>query len=321
MLEDRPNIVHEMGGVFKKGKWSPVCHQLDVTNLNDLLQMQRKNFTPNYGAWCYFAFRISDVKKFPFPFFVRGDDVLFSLQNRFRISCINGVATWIDDFSIKESPFTRYLNFRAIQTINCLLGTMSLRTLIRSYKKNHRSALFSYNYSSAEAINASLYDYLHGPEIFENDMDGSIFRSKIKKTHCPEVLEKEFFDTFWNECEYSQNSNNRLEKIIRKISFNGFLIPSCFMRDSIVKQKKGYSANLSEIFNYKKVCYYDLKSNTAYIAEHNKKRLFLGLLSEIRVILTIFFQYNSAQKRMRGRAQYLMSEGFWRDVFSLKSSK
>ena len=37
-----------------------------------------------YGGWWYFAFPVDQVKHQPFPFFVRGDDVSFSLVHDFN---------------------------------------------------------------------------------------------------------------------------------------------------------------------------------------------------------------------------------------------
>ncbi len=65
-----------------------------------------------YGGWWFFAFPIKQVTRYPFPFFVRGDDINFSLANDFHITTLNGVVSFAEDFSDKESPMTLYLDLR-----------------------------------------------------------------------------------------------------------------------------------------------------------------------------------------------------------------
>lgn len=50
---------------------------------------------------------------YSFPFFVRGDDIEFSYTNKFKIIHMNGIAVWQEDFKIKESPMTLYLDVRS----------------------------------------------------------------------------------------------------------------------------------------------------------------------------------------------------------------
>ena len=39
-------------------------------------------------VWWFLAFNLKDIIKYPFPFFIRGDDLLFSLNNKLNITTL-----------------------------------------------------------------------------------------------------------------------------------------------------------------------------------------------------------------------------------------
>ena len=66
-----------------------------------------------YGGFWFFAFAIDQVRHWPFPFFVRGDDINFSIANGFHFVTLPGVVCFQDqDFADKESALTLYLDVR-----------------------------------------------------------------------------------------------------------------------------------------------------------------------------------------------------------------
>lgn len=116
LLDQQPELIHEAGATFYRSRVIPIGHHLNATNLNDVNWITHNGGQGNYGAWCYFAFAISDITHYSYPFFVRGDDMFFSIQNNLKITSINGVCTWIDDFLLKESSHDEISRFEI--TIN-----------------------------------------------------------------------------------------------------------------------------------------------------------------------------------------------------------
>ena len=107
---------------------------------------------PDYGAWWFFAFPIAAVRRFAFPFFVRGDDVSFGLDNGFDIVTLNGIACFGEEFSAKHGPLTAYLDAR----YHLVLALLARRgTAARVFWVGSRlfvKPLTSYLYSSARAV-------------------------------------------------------------------------------------------------------------------------------------------------------------------------
>lgn len=314
LIEDRPFIIHEMGGWYENAKWTPIASGFNTCDIQDLICMERLSQKGNYGAWCYFAFSISDIAAFPFPFYVRGDDVLFSLQNKLKITTLNGIATYIDDFGIKENPTTVYLGFRATQVLEAVIGRLSVKSLLRCFKNWHSNILFSYNYTSEQAIYLSLIDFLKGPETFVDDIFGLKFRQKIKSIPNVEIL-RENDDTL--EVVRPKANRRKQKKWPMRLTVNGLLIPTFLMKRKIVYQAKSFNADLPAIFKYQRVLYCDEKSNKSYLVKHDKGKILEGLWRQIRGCVAIRLQTSRAIAKYKKEITYLTSEDFWRAVFKL----
>ena len=119
----RPWELWEIGGEVDRVARSRFMGT-DLRNARAVTAMELATPTPPatgfYGAWWYFAFPLAAVKHDPYPFFVRGDDIWFSLSNPFRIATLNGVMSLQDDFSAKASPQTAYLDMRCNLLINIM---------------------------------------------------------------------------------------------------------------------------------------------------------------------------------------------------------
>lgn len=317
LRESVPYEIHEKGARFENGNCMPLHHTKDMRNIESLLLSEFEDISPNYGAWWFFAFAIKDVKKYPFPFFVRGDDMLFSLQNKFNICTLNGIGVWGEDFFIKESPLTRYLGFRAVNVCNVLMkNNYSRKDLINSFSKWYLSNLFSYNYSSAKSIKLSLIDFLNGVESFTSDLDASEVRRKINNLPAVEKMDKIYRKQ--HSIAYKSMSESTLRKSLRFISINGLLLPNIFMKDKMVFQSKGFRANFRQIFGFNKVFYEHEGTRTGYIAKHSKKELFLGLFEYINAIFIITSKFNKAKQNYISEEPQITTKEFWENIYSDK---
>ncbi len=106
-----PWQLFEKGARFD-GVARPLHAGLDMRRIDHLLEAETRRAAPDYGGWWFFAFALAEVRRFPFPFFVRGDDIFFGLSNPFQIATLNGVGCFGEDFSIKHGPMTAYLDAR-----------------------------------------------------------------------------------------------------------------------------------------------------------------------------------------------------------------
>lgn len=173
-------------GAHFEGTCRPQFVGADLRDSNVVRQMEMATTRPphpnSYGAWWYFAFPIAQARHLAFPFFVRGDDINFSLANDFKICKINGVVSFQDDFQEKESPQTLYLEVRN-HVIQCLV----IDRLERSHAQLSKLVgwfvarrIANFHYDTAEAILLAFEDVMKGPAFFRDNLDMSQRRADIK---------------------------------------------------------------------------------------------------------------------------------------------
>jgi galactofuranosylgalactofuranosylrhamnosyl-N-acetylglucosaminyl-diphospho-decaprenol beta-1,5/1,6-galactofuranosyltransferase len=176
----------ENGATFDLG-----CHALyggtDLRDYHEVFDMEFETTqaAPDdfYGGWWFFAFPVSEVQHLPFPFFVRGDDVSFSLVNDFDIVTLPGVASMQESFVDKASPQTWYLDFRSH-----LVHHLSLPKKQRSWKQLQKMVasfylrtVLRFHYESLSAVNLALEDVLAGPDFFDANADMAKRRADLKE--------------------------------------------------------------------------------------------------------------------------------------------
>lgn len=311
IVENQPQRVHEKPGQFTPFSCAPVNGGMSLESRDSLLSIESEPIKKDlYGAWCFFAFKIEDISYMAFPFFVRGDDITFSLVNKLDIQTINGIACYIDDFAVKESPLTRYFGFRGLVATSFISGKLKLANFLKLYLNWYLGSLFSYNYISAKAISISLRDVLQGCEVFINDMDGTMARKKIK-----DLGDAERLTSIQEDCIYSNiQQESRIRRIFRTITLNGLFVPSFLMKNKIIYQDKGFRVVFRQVFRYKKICYVDNVSNTGYIVEHDKKQIVNGFFTCLYDICLILILYNKAKEKFKS-AEIYMSKEFWLSQF------
>ncbi|MEI4484745.1 glycosyl transferase [Frigidibacter sp. MR17.14] len=121
-----------------------------------------------YAGFWFFVFPLAGLTADPFPFFVRGDDVSFSLANDFAPVRLNGIVAFQDDFIEKESPTTHYLDLRShlahhFSLAELARGRLALIAMVLGFLCR---SLARFHYDTAEAELLAWQDALSGPEGF-----------------------------------------------------------------------------------------------------------------------------------------------------------
>lgn len=211
-----------------------VCQPLHMgTDLRDFGQVAKMELvsTPKapanlYGGWWFFAFPIATAQYRPFPYFVRGDDVSFSLANPFNIVTLPGVVSSQEaDFSEKENPLTVYLDLRSHISHHLALPQMNrgragtMKTPLIFFLR----ALIQCKYETLEAINLALDDVMAGPDFFATNADMAERRARLGKMRVSEV---------WRPLEGAApvsrkrlNPNSPVTRWLMKLTLNGHLLP------------------------------------------------------------------------------------------------
>lgn len=309
LREIEPYRLFEKGANFD-GICKPLKSGMDMRHVHDLLFAELTDKQPDYGGWWFYAFSLKDVENYAFPFFVRGDDIQFSLLNKFDINTMNGIACWGEDFSLKSGPLPIYLDVRnhLVQKL-CILNSSAISSILLA-TRFFVAAVFSYNYATSKAVIKAVNDVAEGPQFWQNNLDTSRIRAEISSFLPNEKMQ--LIDRASYNVDYRSPFESKLRKIIRYMSLNGFLLPSFMLKDKVAFQHKGFRGNFREIFGYKKVLYGYEPLSIGYIAEHNKSAFFKNNLSFFKAIINFYINYHRIQNDYKNSLKSLTDESFWR---------
>lgn len=315
LYEKTPRIQHENGARFRNG-CIPLGIGLNLTNRQHLF-INNALPTPDYGAWWYFAFPIAETKYYPFPFFVRGDDISFSLANEFNLQTINGVCSWQETFEGKASPLTTYLDtrnhlvhFLSDKTPGSFIDALSTNRQFLSSRSN------SQLYESAQASLTAFEDVMKGPEFWKVDLDMSKKRTEIlEKTKIEKLKPISIFDI--PKLKQPKTKTKKVLRFLRKLSMNGLLIPSPFFKRSTICQAKGFCVNKDTTFRFKNILHYHEESKSGFVTTYSKvKQVSLAIRWYI-LALKFIISYRSLKMAYRTSYKDLASKNFWENQYGI----
>ncbi|TKF67359.1 glycosyltransferase family 2 protein [Vibrio sp. F13] len=292
----------------------PLNHNFDMREVNDLLTAGNCQERPDYGAWWFFMFPIDKVEHYPFPFFVRGDDIQFSLRNNFDIATFNGVACFGDDFGLKSSPMTRYLDTRHTLVQNIAIEDKPFKNLVGNFLKFYKVALLSYNYDSARAATFALSDFIKGSDFWVENIDMSEVRKRFSEERFGEkLIDIDIYDI--DPVRSDKYKEGRLRRVIRAVTFNGHLLPSFIYKKQPIYQYKAWDANLLQTFGYQTILYYYDPLKTGYSTSIQRKRFVKEMFFTLSTLIRLSFNYKKIKSNYQSNIDHLTSKSFWDNIY------
>ena len=187
LIEERPTIQHEAGGMCRKGFLHPNKNGLDLSDQAALLQ-NAKTLPSDYQAWWYCCLPVCVVEKYglPLPFFIKFDDVEYGLRVRAEIVLMNGIGVWHMGFDKKLSTYLTYYNIRNGLVLSCLHGNgqgmgRSVYRLVRSAGK----ALLTGEMRELAFALKAFRDFLGGVDFFLETDEESLNSELIHEASLP----------------------------------------------------------------------------------------------------------------------------------------
>lgn len=318
------SVVWESGAIYDR-----VCRPqwlgTDLCDFDQVLQMEvgstgakPENF---YGGWWYFAFPLAHVTHQPFPFFVRGDDISFSIANKFEIVTLPGVICFQDaDFSDKESLNTLYLDLRshmahhlALPQLDIgLFGVLSIpaRFFARAMMQNHHDTM--------SALNLSLKDALRGPDFFAQNADMSVRRADLAKMRDVEAWKPLTGPPPASRRRFDPRKNATWRKIM-KYSLNGYLLPFFSFWGNSVTLEAGQRGQLHEVWGAARVTYVSADGTQAFTVRHSKLRALREGLTMMRSMAWLAWNYRKLCATWRKGYNDLTTRDFWPKMLELDS--
>ncbi len=316
--EHDPEHLWENGAVF----YERCRPQYMGTDLRDAAEVAALDFDTTaplpahfYGGWWYFAFPLAPVHHLPFPFFVRGDDVSFSLAHGFNMLTLSGVASVQSSFPDKESPLTWYLDLRSHMAHHLSLPQMEIGRLrvMKIAIWFHLRNIIRCHYDTLAALNLAFEDVLRGPEGFARDPAAEARRAAIRELTVQEAWQP---GAPPHEAVTRIDVSGGLRRLGMKLSLNGHLLPffaSLGNRIHLAVHRRG---EVRPLWGAAELTYVDRAGNRHYTVRHSKRRMWRETAPLLANCLRLLWRYPQLVKAWRDSYPELTSEEYWRRVLS-----
>lgn len=313
--EENPTVLIDKGAEFHKGSWHSRHNGADISKPEIIKKVMEDDRLADYGGWWFFAFNIFYIKHFPFPTFVRGDDVLFSLDNKFKILTPIDIFCWGDSFYLKEGPVQVYLDTRSMILINLVSDRGGLSSLIYRTAVSFFKYFLMFKYESALAQIEAIKDFMKGPSFYEENLNAQNIFKKIGTLTINERMKR--LEILSLSCEVE--SQRVLRKVLFLVTLNGILLPNfLFKEEPLIKLKKDPTKNFWKNFGYKKVQYICEKTKTGITLEMDRMKAASVLIEFLRVYSKLIRSYFPLKDSYRLAHKRFTSEEFWRGVYKLE---
>lgn len=316
---DDPTIVWENGALFR-GNCGSLFKDMSLLDYDGMAAVElsaKRNQMPNvYGAFWFFAFPVASVKHWPFPFFVRGDDINFSIVNPFRILTLPGVISYqAHDFSDKDTPLAQYLSLRC-DLLQVLLLDHMPRRYIRAVKvpcSFFMRMLVLVRIDSMHAVNLALEDLLTGPAYFAANPDVAQRRAEIMGGR----LQERWVDVVAPLPPERRriNPNAVLPRVMMKMSLNGFLLPFFSSWGNRIHLPRNHRKLIRVCWGAWQVTYLSGDGKQAMVVHQDKRAILRESLRITWNVARVVFGYRGLRKMWLDGFPELTSAKFWQEQF------
>lgn len=311
----------ENGAVFDQ-KCKPLFSGTDLRDRQQMFAMEyesaRTRSTKMYGGWWFFAFPVAQVRHHPFPFFVRGDDVNFSLANEFAITTLNGVVSFADDFIDKESPLTWYLDLRSHMVHHLTLDKMEVgpRALAWIGVSFFLRNIVKFQYETLEAVLMAWEHVLKGPEFFTQNADASGPRAAIKALVKTEAWQP-LADLDTTEKAGFLDKRLGLRRRFYPFSLNGHFLPFYRFWGSRRVIPAWQRGHIDAAWGAYQLTFMNSTRDKGYVTRRNNIKALRLLTRLVAIWLRTVLGYRGLRAKYHGSYDRITTRDYWRGALSM----
>ena len=245
--------------------------------------------TPYSGWWCCcMSLNIVRGDNLPIPLFLHHDDIEFGIRNqRSGIVFLNGFGVWHKGFELTFPGVNTYYDVRNTLITTALTQPEKSRwEIVKWVWKRITAAVIEFRYEEMRFVYQAVRDFCKGPEwLYQVDSEkiNNWLRQQIKMVSWPELQSELTSDEFVRIKDYMESYRNsygigtirkyfsserKKAQLIKKISFNGWLLPAKKKVIALSPVDAPFEA-----FRRKKIVLFEAFSGKGRVAE--RKYLFL----------------------------------------------
>lgn len=318
---DKPYVqIEDVGHMASNGFLGGIKGPKDMRFLSRVIS--NEDFVPytptQYSAWwfCCIPMSVATPDNLPMPFFIRDDDVDFSVRNHLGVMTMNGIAVRHERFYDRFSGVNEYyLGLRNELILHALHDEFNDYDIFYLAKDVLKRELYKYNYKNAEMVMRAIEDYLKGPE-FLKSVNPSKLLPEIKamdNEYLPltdEVTELTGFKKLKKRYDLS-----RFRKFVYDYTYNGqkYISRIPVSRKGVIE--KGWKYCVEKQFLAKEVYSIDAKSGTYAVYKRDLSK-FKDIMKRFSKLEARYMAENeSVVAAYRAAAKELHSEEFWSGYF------
>ena len=240
MLENTErNIQHEdVGFMSSLGEHGPIKPRYDLNRWDSVILNEKiiDSDEKLYAGWwfCCIPMSVAREDNLPLPFFIRGDDVEYSLRNNAKFITMNGICIWHEGFATKFSgALELYQVHRNDLILTAIHDNLSDLKVMQRITWLFWEELYKFNYKGANLLVDAIEDYLKGPEYLKS-LDGEICMKEHKNADNVLLpLTNEILGKYGQQIAdlYNSRPMKKSQAFIYNHTCNGQRIPSVFAKN------------------------------------------------------------------------------------------
>jgi len=322
---DKKYIQHEKGAIWSNA-FFPIKSNLDLRESNNVLFNEYEEHI-DYSAWWFFCFptKILDENKLPYPFFIRMDDVEFSIRLKQKILILNGICVWHEPFENKHSPSLLYYDRRNGLIVNALyFDKFGRLNAVKWFLKPVLRHLACYRYATAAHILKGIADFIKGPD-YISSIDPEEKHKEVLRVEEKAVKNPEAPFIYSKYMESVSQTESSIHRFFRMITLNGHILPSMFLYPEEKLTDKGYKVVPSyhsralNAFRAKTVLYYNLETQEGFVVQFSRLKFFKILTKAMLLAITLYFKFPKLKKLYRETLPELTNRSFWKKYLGINN--
>ncbi|MBR4305619.1 MAG: CDP-glycerol glycerophosphotransferase family protein [Ruminiclostridium sp.] len=309
---DDPAVQSEAADHWDIVAHHPVKFNYNLENINFLIKNEIEDTVNHFGWWyCCMPMGVISDNNLPLPIFIKRDDIEYGLRNGKTFITLNGVCVWHEPFEYKSASYLEYYYFRNMCIMNSRHRlSFSADRLISEVKNRVLKFVLCYRYKDAELSLLGVQHYLKGIDWLKSQ-DAEKLNSEIMKLgYKKEPLQDLDFVFIHGNYEPTLVAPqlNRKQKIIRKLTLNGWLLPT---NKTVVVP--AHQPSIHHFYRAGKVLNYEEATNSGFITTRDKAAMRRIHKLYRKTVKMIKKNYKRVTTEYRNRYDELIDIKFWND--------
>lgn len=319
---DKKHVQFESGAQWNQGDIKVIHHNVDLSNLENVLKNDQENEIIEYAGWWYCCIPLNSISEdnLPLPIFIHRDDIEYGIRvGREKFIFLNGIGIWHESFAGKMPGVLEYYDIRNQAIVNAIHYPMyNKRQFKRLILKWVSLNVARYRYEYVKYNLMAAQDFCKGIDwLLQEDavkLHKSLLEMNYKMKPVKEYigykgLKKEDFDLDFDEkCEM-----HKVMRVLYQVTMNGYFLPAD-KRKVFLSIPNG---NVYKLYRAKEVLILDAYGN-ALLVKRSIKEFLRCYKMMIQTLKLVDKYYEQAKQSYHMRWKELTNIEFWNKYLDIQ---